>query len=325
MPGRIYAVAGQNGLEVVNEAEVERMLEGIVASEIFSSAPDAALRAQAVAARTDLLAKVGTRHATDPFAICSEVHCQAYRGLERVNPRIAAAVRDTKGQVLVDKDGRLVDAFYHAASGGHTENNELVWAGRAQPALRGRPDSLAKDGPWGKPLAGFPTDADVAAMLARKDSSWAAASGMNAEACRWRIERSADELRQQLSRFGADSAVVSMTVLRRGVSGRAISLQVQLASGKTLQIDGELRIRDALGGSHGAKGLRSSLVLIQPGPTAAAGGGAAVPRSWTFTGAGFGHGVGMDQTGAVARAKAGQSHKDILLHYYAGAELATLY
>lgn len=327
LPGRIYAVAGQQGVEVVNEAEVERMLEGIVASEIFSSAPDAALRAQAVAARTDLLAKVGTRHATDPFAICSEVHCQAYRGLERVSPRIAAAVRDTKGQVLVDKDGRLVDAFYHAASGGHTENNELVWAGRAQPALRGRPDSQAKDGPWGKLLAGFPTDADVAAMLARKDSSWAAASGMNAEACRWRIERSADELRQQLVRFGADAPVVAMTVLRRGVSGRAISLQVQLASGKTLQIDGELRIRDALGGSHGAKGLRSSLVLIQPGPAGAGSGpdAARVPRSWTFTGAGFGHGVGMDQTGAVARAKAGQSHKDILLHYYAGAELATLY
>jgi stage II sporulation protein D len=322
LPGRIYTVAGTDGLEVVNEAEVERLLEGIVASEIFSSAPDAALRAQAVAARTDLLAKVGTRHATDPFAICSEVHCQAYRGLERVSPRVAAAVRDTKGQVLVDAEGRLVDAYYHAASGGHTENNELVWTGRPQPALRGRTDTTSGESPYGKLADGAgPTDGQVASWLERKDTSWAAASGMNAEACRWRIERSAQELQSQLVRFGGSGPVKSLRVARRGVSGRAIVLEVEQVDGKQFKVEGELRIRDALGGSHGAKGLRSALVLLQPGPAGPSG----APRHWTMTGAGFGHGVGMDQTGAVARAKAGQSHQQILLHYYAGAQVANLY
>ncbi len=81
LPGRVYLVpSNDHGLEVVSEAALEQILEGVVASEIFHSAPEATLRAQAVAARTDMLAKVGTRHATDPFAICSEVHCQAYTG-----------------------------------------------------------------------------------------------------------------------------------------------------------------------------------------------------------------------------------------------------
>ncbi|MBI5610292.1 MAG: SpoIID/LytB domain-containing protein [Deltaproteobacteria bacterium] len=317
LPGRVYVVAGRQGLEVVNEADLENVLEGVVASEIFHSAPDAALRAQAVAARTDMLAKVGTRHATDPLAICSEVHCQAYRGLERVSPRIAQAVQDTRGQVLVDAEGRLVDAYYHAVSGGHTENNELVWPGRPQPALRGRTDLVAGAQDL---LAGGATDDSVRQLLESKDQSWAAASGMNAEACRWRTERSADELAGQLKRFGVHKPVKALTVVRRGVSGRAIALDVVQSDGSVVKIEGELRIRDALGGSHGPKGLRSSLVIVKAGPAKDG-----VPQSWTFVGAGFGHGVGMDQTGAVARAKAGQKFDEILLHYYAGATLAKLY
>ena len=318
LPGRVYVIAGQDGLEVVNEAEIERILEGVVASEIFHSAPDAALRAQAVAARTDLLAKVGTRHVTDPFAICSEVHCQAFRGLESVNARITQAVADTRGQVLVDAEGRLVDAYYHAVSGGHTENNENAWPGRPQPALRGQPDLVAP-GPAApqEPM----TDAAVEALLAGKDGSWAAASGLNAEACRWKLERTAAELADQLKPFGVTQPVRAMTVTKRGVSGRATVLHLELADKSGKDIVGELRIRDALGGSHGAKGLRSSLVVLKAG----AAGKDGIPDKWTLTGAGFGHGVGMDQTGAVARAKAGQNFTTILLHYYAGAKLEKLY
>ena len=50
-----------------------------------------------------------------------------------------------------------------------------------------------------------------------------------------------------------------------------------------------------------------------------------IPQTWTFRGAGFGHGVGMDQTGAVGRAKAGQDERTILRHYYNEPKLETLY
>lgn len=320
LPGRVYMVpAHSGGIEVINEAEVERILEGVVASEIFHSAPDAALQAQAVAARTDMLAKVGTRHAMDPFAICADVHCQAYSGLERVNPRIAEAVRSTRGLVMIDADGRLVDAYYHAISGGHTENNENAWPGRPQPALRGRPDladagvhPFAAGGPH--PSDGGATDAGVEAVLAAKDTSWAAASGMNADNARWRTERTADELHQSLQAYSITKRVIGLRVVRRGVSGRALEVEVAHPEGAKSVLAGELRIRKGLGGSAGPKGLRSALFVVkQEGDR------------FVFRGAGFGHGVGMDQTGAVGRAKAGQPYAAILQAYYSGVRIEKVY
>ncbi len=318
LPGRIYVVPGQSGLEVVNEAELEKMLEGVVASEIFLSAPDAALRAQAVAARTDMLAKVGTRHVTDPYAICSEVHCQAYHGMGKVNPRISQAVQDTRGLVMVDAEGHLVDAYYHAVSGGHTENNENAWPGRPQVALRGRAD--LQDGAADL-LAQGATDEAVAALLASKDSSWAAASGQNAEACRWTTEKTAQEIQHSLQGYGVSKPVAAIRVLARGVSGRATLVELTLQDQSKVDIAGELRIRKALGGSAGPKGLRSSLFLVKAGPIASKG----VPDKWIFSGAGFGHGVGMDQTGAFGRAKAGQDFRQILQYYYANSKIEKLY
>ncbi len=316
LPGRVYVVpSNDHGLEVVSEAALEQILEGVVASEIFHSAPEATLRAQAVAARTDMLAKVGTRHATDPFAICSEVHCQAYTGAGKVSARIAQAVQDTRGLVMVNVDGRLIDAYYHAVSGGHTENNELVWPGRPQDALRGVADLV----PGGKDLlAAGATDEAVAALLAGKDESWAAASGLNGEACRWRTEKSAADIREsaQLAK-----SVQAMRVTQRGVSGRAIEIELTLVDGKKKKLSGELHIRKALGGSAGPKGLRSSLFLVKPGPLGADG----APQSWIFTGAGFGHGVGMDQTGAFGRAKAGQDFRQILQAYYQAVKIEKVY
>ena len=313
LPGRIYVVPGQGGgLEVVNEAEIERILEGVVAAEIFANAPSDALRAQAVATRTDMLAKVGTRHVTDPYAICSDVHCQAYGGMQKVSARIVQAVADTKGLVLVDPDGRLVDAYYHAVSGGHTENNENAWPGRPQPSLRGQPDLVAGGVDH---LSAGATEAAVAALLADKDTSWAAASGLNQQALRWKVERTAAEIATSLQPVGVTQPVLGIRVLRRGVSGRATAIELTLADHKTLTITGELRIRRAFGG------LRSSLFLVQAGAVGAGG----APSRWIFTGAGFGHGVGMCQTGAVGRAKAGQDFKTILGHYYTSARIERLY
>jgi SpoIID/LytB domain protein len=48
-------------------------------------------------------------------------------------------------------------------------------------------------------------------------------------------------------------------------------------------------------------------------------------REFSFRGAGFGHGVGMCQTGATGMAAAGFSFDDILSHYYTGVELQKLY
>jgi stage II sporulation protein D len=45
----------------------------------------------------------------------------------------------------------------------------------------------------------------------------------------------------------------------------------------------------------------------------------------TFRGGGFGHGVGLCQTGAIGMAEAGKSHAEILRHYYRGSVLRKLW
>src|SRR5690606_13223573 len=130
-------------LAVANLVSETELLCGLVPAEIYASAPMAALEAQAVAARGQLVSKVGTRHLGDPFLLCAAQHCQVYAGRALEQPRTSQAVRATRGWVAMRPvHGQLVDTVYSANCGGHTEDNEVVWPGEADPQLRGRPDPL---------------------------------------------------------------------------------------------------------------------------------------------------------------------------------------
>jgi len=102
--------------------------------------------------------------------------------------------------------------------------------------------------------------------------------------------------------------VTELVPRRRGVSGRILELEVK-GGAKPLVLSGELVIRRALGG------LRSSLFMHKKLKNGA----------FEFTGAGFGHGVGLCQWGAMGRAQDGQKAPEILKHYYPGAQLLKLY
>ncbi len=294
--GRLIVLFGMDGrLTLVNELSIEKYLEGILPSEMFPSAPAEALKAQAVAARGQVLAKMGQRHNTDPFHLCSQVHCQAYDGLEKADPRTTAAVQQTAGQVLFDGAGHPADTVYSSSCGGHGEHNENVWGGKPNPLLRGLPDG---DAP-GKDLARF---------LGRPSKSYCGKLPGGAGAFRWKVVKSAAELEKSLAASGFSGKVADLVPRRRGVSGRILELEVK-GGAKPLILSGELVIRRALGG------LRSSLFVHKK----------LKDGSFEFTGAGFGHGVGLCQWGAMGRAQDGQKAPAILQHYYPGSVLLKLY
>jgi SpoIID/LytB domain protein len=305
--GRVYVTIDRNGtVAVVNAVPEDRLLAGLVPAEIFPSAPDEALKAQAVAARGELLAKIGLRHAGEPFRLCASTHCQVYPGAGRETPRTTAAVRSTRGEVLFTGDGKdLVDTVYSAACGGHTEHNENVWPDQpARSTLRGH-----RDGP---PAAGDPYTRGVSGeavgrFIAEPPPSWCGlAKQGGGERFRWMVTRSPAELRTLLAPLGV-GALSAIEVLERGASGRARLVKV-VGDRKAETVRGELRIRQLFGG------LRSSLFIVDVRDGAA-----------TFRGAGFGHGVGMCQTGAVGLAEAGKSYREILSHYYTGSALRKLW
>lgn len=310
--GRLFAAVDKLGkLALIEALPLEELLRGLVPSEMFASAPPEALKAQAVTARGEVLAKIGARHLTDPYVLCSEQHCQVYGGLGSERGSTDVAVKATRGEALFGADGRLVDSVYSAVCGGHTEDNDVVWGGPVDPVLRGVSD-LA-EGTVGN-LRG---EAELRRWINRVPASFCRLSGAAPPAkVRWIKRFSAEELDALLEPLGV-GAVKALEPRARGSSGRAAILHVVGASGEA-EVRGELRIRKLF------KNLNSSAFVVDPeGELATASG--TRPKAFVFRGAGWGHGVGMCQTGAIGRSKAGQGYKQILRHYFNGAVPARLY
>jgi stage II sporulation protein D len=310
--GAVYVTLGSDGkLTAVNAISEDKLLAGLVPAEMFADAPAAALEAQAIAARTELLAKIGHRSLTEPYLLCSSQQCQVYAGAGKEDPRTTKAVQKTRGIVMLRDGGGLVDARYSASAGGHTEDNEAIWGGTPDPSLRGAIDTTDKS------LAQtFATidDHNLEAFLAAPSKTFVSgASKWGAKHFRWTVEVDSATLSKLIAvEFPNLGAVRALEPVRRSRAGRIGALRIVGVTTSTV-VEGDLHLRRLLGG------LKSTLFAVT------ANGPADAPTSFTFRGAGFGHGVGMDQVGAIGMATAGKTHDDILGHYYRGSHLHRLY
>jgi len=294
-------------LAVVNVVPLEVLLYGLVPSEIFSRAHPEALKAQAVTARGEVLAKIGTKHLADPYLLCSEQHCAVYKGRSGEAATTTAAVDATRGEGLFDARGRLVDSVYSAVCGGHSEHNENVWGGPPNPSLRG-----VADLPEGH--AGGLDDEDTLATFLDGGQAAYCRTASFAQPSKYRWERRFTAAQvDALTKHLKVGPVRALSVVERGVSGRAKLLTISGEQAAT-QIRGELNIRRLFGMLNSAMFLLSE-ERDRSGRTVA----------WTFRGGGWGHGVGLCQTGAIGRAEAGQDYRGILQHYFNGASVAPIY
>jgi stage II sporulation protein D len=305
--GLSFTADSAGKIAVVNLVSLEDLLRGLVPSEIFSAAPAEALKAQAVTARGEVLAKVGTRHLADPYLLCSEQHCAVYKGRSGESAATNAAVEATRGEALFSTEGRLVDSVYSAVCGGHTEDNEVVWGGVPDPSLRGRPDVI-------DPVERLPDPRRETARFLTFDFPAACRRGHFAQPTKYRWERrfTAEQMDALVEPLGV-GAVQHLQVLERGVSGRVRALLVSGVRGAT-ELRGELVIRRRFGM------LNSALFTLAEERD-----GRGAPSAFVFKGGGWGHGVGLCQTGAIGRAELGQDYRAILRHYFNGAEVARIY
>lgn len=308
--GRLYAVVDSAGkLAAVNLVSLEALAKGIVPSEIFASAHPEALKAQAVTARGEILAKVGARHVGDPYLLCAEQHCQVFKGASGEHRRTNRAVDETRGEALFASDGRLVPSYYSAMCGGHTEDNDAVWGGPPDPSIRGRPDF-----PPSEQTKAF-TEGIGEALLRRwlasdVPSYCATASSSRAKNYRWTRTFTQAEVDVIAAAYEV-GRVLSLEVDGRGISGRAKTLVLRGDEGEA-RVHSELSIRRLF------RMLPSGMFVVDAEGTGAA-------RRFVFTGGGWGHGAGMCQTGAIGRAEQGATYRQILSHYYSGAQVARMY
>jgi len=318
LSGTFYAVPNPKGqLTLVQVMDAEKLLKGIVPAEIYPSAHKAALEAQAITARGDLLEKLGKRHLNDPFLLCNEVHCQAHRGENLESKSTNVAVDKTRGKVIFH-DGHIVPAVYHASCGGHTERNEDVWPGAiAHPALRGRQDVSQSGARSSPPLrhGGAITDEALTRVLESPSKAFCSLPKKGKAAFRWLRPISLKEL-QLLDPKKNLGTLLDLKVIERGVGGHAMIVRLVGTKG-SYDISPELSIRRKIGSQ---RALRSSLFVITPqhNPDGSL-------KGVSILGGGFGHGVGMCQNGAVGMAQEDYTTAQILQHFYDGSKIHRIY
>jgi stage II sporulation protein D len=302
--GELKLFAGTNGLTAVNVLPLETYLESAVGSEMRSDLPPAFSQAQAICARSTVLATAGRHHRADGFDLCNDDHCQCYQGVQREAGAVIAPIRDTAGQILAHGE-RVVDARYAKSCGGISERYEAAWGAEGPDyfAVRACGDFAVPDLRDESAARAFLEDAPPAWCNPRshpypepwdKDPLY-----------RWEFRYDKRELGELIARKTSHEVgnVRSLSVLKRGASGRILILEIE-GSTRTQRIYGELNIRRALSASH----LPSSFFVCDD-----------AGDSLILRGGGWGHGVGLCQLGACAMAKAGWSVEQILAHYYPGS------
>lgn len=132
----------EDGVELVNLIGLEDYVMGVLPYEISNSWPLETQKAFAVAVRSYTVNTAGKHAKTYEFDLCNTVCCQAYNGVRNINDTVRKAVKGTRGQVLVSRDGEIITTYYSAVAGGTTVSAREAWGGSGKSYL------LAKPTPW---------------------------------------------------------------------------------------------------------------------------------------------------------------------------------
>ena len=338
LSGAVEIFPGDHGLVLVNELPLEDYLAGVITSEMSGDCPLALLQAQCVVARSWFLALTESKHAGDPFNRCNDDCCQRYQGTGGLTPAAIEAVRTTRGRVLVAPDGNVLDANYAKSCGGISELAEHVWGAPKSgiSAIVDAPQNATehtylpvKDANIEQYLTGDWTRASqaycspnavpvetIARYLGRVDEV--------DDYFRWSVSYTRAELeallRQKLPEAHDLAVLLALRITARGISGRASHLEIdwqnETGERKTTQLTSEYDIRAAL---H--RGFLYSSAIVFHVKHACEN----EIESITIHGAGWGHGVGLCQIGALGMALADFDYESICTHYYPEAQLQTVY
>ena len=292
--GRVELIAVEDsGVSVVNVLPLEEYLLGVVPLEVGAREPSetAAVEAQAVAARTYAVAHLGG-HEEMGFDVFGTVEDQVYGGITAEREEATAAVRATTGRILTS-GGLPIRAYYHSTCGGRTAAVEEVMDRPPAPYLRAVADTAPDGSAWCEISPRF---------------RWTEA---------WTPEELDGHVRGELARmFGTQAAELGhlerVRITERTSSGRvrAVAFAGPAAELEVERLDIRFALRDVEGRILGSTDFEI------------------VPRDdgvLELHGRGYGHGAGMCQWGAIARARAGQTYEQILAAYYPGAELTRVY
>ena len=352
--GTLRFVVESDKIVAINELPVEKYLESVISSEMSATSSLELLKAHAVISRSWLLAQMQKRREVAEsgnnffsftrkedtlirwydredhtlFDVCADDHCQRYQGITKeTSHHVAEAIRQTKGQILMDGE-EICDARFSKCCGGITEEFQYCWEDTPKTYLTAVRD-IALGVEHTQPNLTNEEEAEKwirfnpPAFCNTQDKKILSEvlNDYDQETVnfyRWKETLSQEKLQQLIAdKLKMDlGAILDMKAVERGKSGRISKLQI-IGTEKTFTIGKELEIRRTLSDSH----LLSSAFVVDKYDKDEQG----VPQRFELIGAGWGHGVGLCQIGAAVMGEQGYHYDAILLHYYQGAEIKKLY
>jgi stage II sporulation protein D len=322
-------------LSVLNRLPLDDYVAGVLPYEMVATWPLETLKAGAVAART--YAASSTKHQALGFDVCTTTCCQVYNGVysSQGAENVLLAASQTAG-ICAYYNGQLIEALYHASSGGLTENSENVWTSTL-PYLRGKVD---------------PYDASSSNPYTS-----------------WSYRFTAEELTALIRAGGENCAtIVSVEVTGRTAVGNVAEVTFTDAAGKTYVFSKD-SVRTVFRRSNKVTAFSRTFTISAPNSAATAQGGTSSvitgagvatrpvgtvisangtslvagtvsaitsrgtttvdlggttandTNAWVISGAGNGHNVGMSQWGAYNMGLQGYTYDEILKFYYTGITL----
>lgn len=352
--GTLRFVVESDKIVAINELPVEKYLESVISSEMSATSSLELLKAHAVISRSWLLAQMKKRREVAEsgnnffsftkkedtlirwydredhtlFDVCADDHCQRYQGITKeTSPHVAEAIRQTKGQILMDGD-EICDARFSKCCGGITEEFQYCWEDMPKTYLTAVRDiALGVE----HTLPNLTNEEEAEKWIRFNPPAFCNTQDKKilsevlndydqetVNFYRWKETLSQEKLQQLIAdKLKMDlGAILDMKAVERGKSGRISKLQI-IGTEKTFTIGKELEIRRTLSDSH----LLSSAFVVDKYDKDEQG----VPQRFELIGAGWGHGVGLCQIGAAVMGEQGYHYDAILLHYYQGAEIKKLY
>ncbi len=307
--GEVEFSVFQRNIRIVNTIDLENYTQGVVAAEMPIRSPVEALKAQAVLVRSEalFLKKIWRRHKKQGYDLCDREHCQVYSGVHAESALARRVVKETTGEILT-YHGRIAHGIYSADCGGHTQSGEELSGWGKIPYWKGIADG-GKKRSW--PLSPW----DLRQWLLSWPKAFCAPSAnVDPSHYRWSRVISIKSLSPKISKKLRIGHLRSVIPLKRSVSGNVNSVLFIGSRGRAIIRD-ELKIRNLLGIGP----LRSTLFVFNTEYDKKG-----RPDFLVFHGGGWGHGVGMCQSGAMGRATTGQNYKQIIQAYFPGVKIKKL-
>ena len=261
--GLFIIIKHQNQYLIINQVPMEAYLAGVLMGEISPQWPQEAIRAQAIAARSYAYHLI-QKNKNQPYHLVSTDKAQVFHGTHSIHEALRQNILHTKHILLTSKRGPII-SFFHASCGGKTARPNEVW----------HPNQKSP-----------PYFQNIRCHYCKSHPSYD-----------WEFTLSSVQLEKQLQKhLKPNETIKRMRVLKRSASKRITSIEIRTSTKRQFNLSGNQFRR--LISPRALKSLNFKMKVVSFPSKKKSSSVINEDKGISFSGRGYGHGVGLCQWGA---------------------------